>query len=203
MIGVKIDKKSLDSLFKELKKMKKIIKNPNLQLVRANAFRKYAIDMVESNSLDLKPISETTKKIDKMDHPPEWKTGDLLKSMGVRPSGRNSAKVGYFSDDGTKIKGKEITVTQAAILQTTGFKIPLFGEKGKRVRAWLGWKGAFSASFNGTRPMGVSGEQRWIVVPARPFFYKAFDHYEAKNIDIKVVDEFLNKLIKKESISDV
>jgi hypothetical protein len=191
-LGVAVDQDGFDTLCRELKKLGHVIASPNMQLYRANKFRKFTIENVQSGNLGLLPISGATKII-AGSHEPEWRTGNLLEGMKVKPAGRNAADVGYF-EDSSLIPGKNITYTRAAILQHTGYRIPLTGEKGERVRAWLAAKGVFSKDYHDFAG-GVKSSDKWIIVPPRPFMIKSMDLYESTGEDIKAVDEFLNKMI--------
>lgn len=189
-VGYKIDANQLNMLKKELTSMGRVIASPNMQLYRAKKFRDYTVKRISSGSLELKKISEATKIISGGDHPPEYRTGGLLEAMSVRPSGKNAAEAGYFSGS-AKIPGKNITYTKAAILQHTGYRIPLFGEKGRKVIAFLKEAGVFDSLPRS----GPRGSKRWLIVPARPFLFTSLYSYMSEGEDMKAVDEFLEKLV--------
>jgi hypothetical protein len=201
MINVRVEvrQEDINSLGKELKKIGKIVTSSNLQLYRANRYRRYTVEMLEQRGLDLKPISEATKIIDGGDHNPEYKSGSLARRMGVRPIKGNAAEAGYF-ENSPKIPNKEITYTQAAILQHTGFRIPLHGDKGARVRAWLAWKGVFENKSPGKNadpdPTWETTSEHWIHVPARPFMLISYLQYMMTGEDAKAVDEYLQKMME-------
>jgi hypothetical protein len=188
MVGVQIDQKSLDKFIKDLKKLGHIIGNPNMQLYRAKKYRDFTVDMVKKGQLDLEPLSEVTKILTG-EHPPEYNTGTLVDYMGVKPAGKNAAEAGYW---GANKSGKP-NLAQIAILQSTGYKIPLTGEKGKRVRAWLfANKINLNNSYQRTTPPGT---ETYLVVPPRPWIMISYFAYVFSGKDIEAVDEYLQKLM--------
>lgn len=191
-IGYKIDESAFKQLLNELRKTGRIIASPNMQLHRAKRFTEYTKRAVRTNDLNLKKISEATKIIQGgSPHPPLYWKGGLINEMGVRPVGKNAADAGYF-EDSPLIPGKKITWTQAAVLHHTGYRIPLFGDKGRRVRRWLAAQGIFKDLPAGGKPKGSS---RWLIVPARPFLFTSYYSYLSEGKDMQAVDEFLNKVM--------
>jgi hypothetical protein len=191
---MKVDISGISNLRRAIAVLKKKMKGNEMQMYRAKKFRNYTIKMVRGGNLNLKKLSDATKKISG-DHNPEWNSGSLVRSMEVRAGNNNDAFCGYFSNSNKMVKGKKITVTQAAILQHTGFRIPLFGEKGRRVKAWFTRKGVFQDLSGGDKP---SGSKRWIIVPARPYMFISKDKYDARGLDKKACNEYLNKVLSKE-----
>lgn len=201
---VEIDKRSVDSVNSELKEIVKILKSSNMQLYRAKKYRDYTVKKVSGKSLGLDSLSEVTKKI-AGDHPPEWNSGNVVGNMNVKKMDGNSAGAGYFGDDPGNITGKNITQTQAAIYQHTGYRIPLTGPKGARVRAWLARKGAFDTgamdvvrSFQESHKKS-SGEKLIIVKP-RPFMFISLNAYISEDRDFKAANEYLDKELKKANV---
>ena len=185
MVSYQVDPNSLKLLLKDLKKLGHIIVDPNMQLYRAKKYRDFTVDMVKYNALGQEPISSATAKIQGRNHNPEWNTGALLNKMGVRPAGKNEAEAGYFGKT-EKIPGKRISWTGAAIAQHTGYRIPLTGDKGARVRAWLADK---------ERQIFPSKQSQWLVVPPRPFMFSSYVRFENEGMDLRAVDEFLDKMM--------
>lgn len=191
-IRVEIRKSDLDSLAKELRKIGKIVTSPNLQLYRARKYRDYTVKMMKTGGLDTgPPLSDATKKIQGNEHNPEINTGDLIRKMGVRPIKGDAAEAGYF-ENSSKIPSKNITYTQAAILQHTGYRIPAsaelggdLGDKGARVRAWMHGRG-----------IHLKSSTHWIIVPPRPFMLRSYLQFEMNGEDAKACDEYLEKMMK-------
>lgn len=200
---IEIDKRSMDNVIGDINSIIKILKSPEMQLHRAKKFRDYTINSVSSGRLGLKPIKETTKKISG-DHPPEWNSGNIVSSMNVRKMDGNSAGAGYFGDEAGTIAGKSITQTEAAILQHTGYRIPLTGEKGERVRKWLFMQGVLDTGMQIERSFykshRKSSSEKWIEVKPRPFIFKSLNAYTAEDRDFKATNEFLDKELRKANV---
>jgi hypothetical protein len=193
MIGVIVEEVQLKNLVKELRKIGKVIASPNLQLYRASAYRQFTMMMTETGKLGLKPINYATQVISGM-HEPEWNDGSLVASMKVKPAGRNAADVGYFAGDSEKIPGKNVTITDAAVMQHTGYRISLMGEKGQRVMRWLGAQGVFDqGTLFGQK---VKKSDSWLEVAPRPFMLSALARYEEVNGDMQATDEFIDKMLQ-------
>jgi hypothetical protein len=199
MIGVEINQKQIDQLVRDLKKVGKIIASPNLQLHRAKTYRNMAVNWVKIDFLGLMRHSGATEILTGK-HSPEFLTGALIDHMKVKPHGKTEADVGYFKEDNDRPKNTRITYTQIAILQHTGYRIPLTGRKGARVRAWLAAQGVFTKDYDnytgGVRARNQKGDDAWIVVPPRPFMLIALDRYIDEGIDIQAADQFIDRLFK-------
>jgi hypothetical protein len=179
VLGVEIDQKSLDNFVKDLKKLGHIIGSSNMQLYRAKKYRDFTVDMVKKGQLDLEPLSEATKML-VGDHIPLNNTGTMIDYMGIRPHGKNEADAGYF---GANKSGKP-NIAQLAILMHTGYKIPLQGPKGEKVRKWLLAQNIF-----------VRHDKEYLIVPARPFLFQSYMSYMMTGQDLIACDEFIQKLM--------
>lgn len=193
MIEVSLDPSALREFKKDLEEIKKSISSQELNRARANNFKQYTKKLVKKNQAGLKPISSATRILTG-DHNPIDLTGKLLEAMEVRDSGKTAAEVGYFPDNLTKVFGKNITYTKLAELQNTGYRIPLTGEKGRKVRAWL--------AMNGLNMFGGMGKfhgasRQWIIVPARPFFWNSFFRFNNESEDERFAKEYLDKVLGK------
>jgi len=190
MIGVYISQREIDFLIRDLRKLGKIIGSPNLQMYRAEQFRKFTVKEVVGNHIGLKKLSNATIKLTGA-HAPLSLSGRLMNNMKVRKAPKNAADVGYFDNDMTQVPGTKITYTKLARLQHTGYRIKITGKKGQKVLAWLHSQGVFDGNPSGTTLKKGEG---WINVPARPFMLKAMNKYEAKGLDMKATDQFLKNL---------
>ena len=201
MIGISVDQKSLNSFIKDLKKMGHIISSPNLQLYRAKKFRKYTIDKVRSGELGLVALSGATRIISG-DHTPEDNKGGLINQIGVRPAKNNEAEAGYFESNKKKIPGKKITYTEAAIMQHTGYRINLSGDKGAKARAWV-YARLAEAGYSPIKSFHkLKSDDKWFIVPARPFVFISADNYIGSDEDIIAADEFLDKMLMSPIMED-
>jgi len=183
-----------DTLTKDIKLLGVSISDPKMQLYRAKKFRDYTVHRVEKNTLSLKRITRATKVIDGKNHPPEWNKGSITSKMSSRQNKDGSAEAGFFNGS-ELVPGKNITVTQAMILQHTGYRIPLTGEKGARVRKWLAWKGVFSelSPNSAWRKTKIARNEGWIIVRPRPFMFISARLYSASGLDEKAAVEYMRK----------
>jgi hypothetical protein len=189
---IKVNLHNFEAFNKDLKNMTEMFESLDLQMHRGKRFREFTINQVSRGSLGLKPISSSTRIIHRKNHPPEWNDGSLVSSMQVRASKKekNAAEVGFF-EDFPNIPGKEITITEAAILQHTGYRIPLTGEKGERVRGWLARQGVFNQRRSPWRSSPIKSGG-WITVSPRPFIPKTVNAYISGNHDVEAIIEWLN-----------
>lgn len=204
--SIEIDKRSMDNVIGDINSIIKILKSPEMQLHRAKKFRDYTVEMVSGGKLGLEKIKETTKKISG-DHQPMYNTGGLLDRMSVRQTGDNSAGAGYFSGGSGKYSKNSLTDEDIAYIHhlQTGFRIPLTGEKGERVRKWLAWKGVFkTGAMEVARGFKESHQKssgdKWIEVKPRPFIEISVNHYIAEDRDLKATNEFLDKELRKANV---
>lgn len=155
---------------------------------RAKTFKESAIEDTKWGKLGLKKNQPATVKIQGYTHSPEYFTGEMLNSMDIKEAFDtkipNGAEVGFFYISNKKPKGNgTATYSDIAMLQTTGFRIPLTGEKGEKVRAFLASKGIFPKK----------GKQ-FLIVPPRPFLFKALENFEKKDRDTKVINQYFKEL---------
>jgi len=193
VIKSSVNSDAFDSLKKEMRLVRDEISGSGLNLYRAKRLRKFIINKVEGG-MGLKPISRATKIIHRKNHLPEWHEGRLVEKMRTRSNPDKSASVGFF-EDSEAVPGKKITVTQAMILQHTGYRIPLTGDKGEKVRKWLAFKGVFDEALpKSIRQQIKSGG--WIIVPPRPFMFTALLAYDEAGSDIEATKEYLSGEVK-------
>lgn len=166
------------------KKISKGLNSRELGIKRGKRFKDFTMDFVKRGSLNLKKITEATVKISEKKHNPMWVTGKLVESMRVKGIKKGS-EVGYFSSDPTK-ESKDLTTYQVALLHHTGYRIPLQGDKGKRVRNFLAVHGIFPKL-----------DKQFLIVPPRPFLYMSMSRYEKKPFDKKIASKFLDDLLEK------
>lgn len=185
--GWRIHPKDLDNFVKELRKLGHIIADPNLQLYRAKKFKEHTVQMVRSTMLDFKRLSELTQFV-YGEHQPVWNTGDLVKKMGIKPVGKDAAEAGYWDSQGN-MPGKKITVAGWVRALHTGFRIPLKGDKGERVKKWY-----YAVTEKNFRAETLA--KGYLFVAPRPFMMKSYHDYVNSGLDMAVVDEYLNKLAK-------
>lgn len=187
MVTYRIDQKSLNDFVKQLRSLGHIIADPNMQLYRAKKYRDYTIEMIREGRMNIRPLSELTQVISGEPHNPLWLKGAILESMGVKPVGKNAAEAGYWDADSGILQNtakKPITVAHWVRALHTGFRIPLKGEKGNRVRGWFKFKHGIEFPW----------EQEWINVPPRPFMMLSYWSYLLNGKDIEAVTEYIDKL---------
>jgi len=182
--------KAVKSMFKKVE-TGTITRVDRLNKARAKAFKKSAIDDTKWNRLKLAKNQPATVKIQGWYHSPEYFTGELLKAMEINAAidaeKEGSIDVGYFMISNKKPKGGgTATFSDIAMLQHTGFRIPLTGEKGGKVRGFLASKGIFPKK----------GKQFLIVRP-RPFLFMAARNFDSKHRDAKVINTYIKDLWAK------
>ena len=181
---ITVDLAGFTELQEDLKKLLVELENPAFNRKRAEEFRKYTQSEVATGGLGMSSISAGTAKIHKGDHPAEFNTGHLIKNMRTRTI-KKSGEAGYF-EGSRKYPGKtKKTITEIAILQHIGYRIPLQGEKGQRVRG-------FYAKEHGIH---ISPEKQFIEVEPRPFLFLGADKYEAEGHDDIVIHDYINRIL--------
>lgn len=178
----------------DMELLKKKLKSGGINLYRARKYKTYAIELVSGNRASLYPLTEATKFLSQHTTP-EYNAGELLKQMMVKKAKGGAAEAGYFRDSG-KIPGKNITYTQAAILQHTGYRIPLTGEKGRKVRAWYAKQGLFEHLKTVTAAKNKYGKAGgWIIVKPRPFMFTTIHLFVNRGFDVAAAKEWVDKNI--------
>lgn len=150
MIDLKIELSAADQKYVQdtFDGLKKIMTSKELNKHRAQSFKSFTKKALRDGNIRLVPLSEITIFLAGA-HNPEHLTGKMLDEMKVEAAENNSAIVGYW-EPSKKVPGKKITYAELAMLQHTGYRIPINGPKGSagdKVRRWLAWKGVFT-NFN-------------------------------------------------------
>lgn len=172
-----------NELFAFLDDMEEKIEKGDLNARRAESFKNFVIERVHTGLLDLDAISEATAVLSpEGDHEPIAASGYLLEKMIVESHKKGDAIVGY-KKGGPKYPGSKLTVHQIAVLQHTGFRIPLSGEKGKRVRKWLAIHGIYPRA-----------NKEFLEVKPRPFLFKAAVRFVDSGIDKEIIEQFIKEL---------
>lgn len=181
---VKMDKDVIREFQNDLKKLEKVISSNEINMHRATKYRDFTVALTSMGGVGLEKRSKLTEHM-MGTHNPLNVTGQLLAKMKVMEAPGNAADAGYFGNDGTvpSIGHRKLTYTQLAILHHTGYKIPLKGDKGERVRKW------FYACYG----IRFKPDREYLVVPARPFMTNALARYEESGADIQVTQAFINK----------
>lgn len=184
---IEIDPVSLKEFKADLKELIKSLDSQDLNMYRAKQYRKFTIEMGKAGRLGLKERSALTEYMAGAEAP-LYVTGKLFEHMRVKPGDKKSAEAGYFGGDGEvpSIGEKKLTYTDLAILHHTGYRVPLQGEKGQRVRRW------FLACY-GVR---FASDKQWLVVPPRPFMFKSCDEYENGGEDVRATENYIEKVLK-------
>ncbi len=180
---LQVDRAEFNSLMRSISKIDSGVSGgkPKLNKSRAEKFRKNTISDVKTGRLALKKNRPATEIIQNTTHPPEYFTGELLKSIDIKTEDNGSAEAGYFVSDQRRPASAKISYTDIATLQHTGYRIPLLGEKGERVRRWLAGHGVY-----------VKKNKAFLIVSPRPFIFKSFDRSE--NSDDTEINKFMDNL---------
>lgn len=168
----------------ELDDLVKTMGSQDLNMYRAKKYRDFTVESVKSGKLNLRARSALTAHM-MGEYDPMSVTGKLIQQMSAKPSGKNDAEAGYF-EVSPLVPDKKLTYTQLAIIHHTGYRIPLKGEKGIKVRNW----------FFATYGIRFKKDKEWLIVPPRPFMFRALADYERQGLDLKATEEFLDKRFK-------
>lgn len=159
------------------------VHNPrDLNLERGRKYQKFAKTGTRAGKIGLKENSEATVKIQGKSHPPMAHKKQLIKHVNLKVKGQ-STEVGFFRSDVSKPKDSKLTYFTLAKIHKTGYRIPLTGEKGRKVRAWLAAHGIF-----------VRKSKTHLVVPARDIIGNSISHYLAKPTDDRIIKKWFDKL---------
>lgn len=198
MIEIRLDPASLNAFKNDLKQLIKVINSQDLNVYRAKKFKEFTKKSVRSGGVRLVPLSSATIALAGV-HDPEFLTGKLMDAMKAEPGPGTSAIAGYW-EPSDKVPGKNLTYAKLATIQTTGYRIPLTGDKGARVRAWLFMNGlGLFGKSKGTKTkmQSIIGKGQWLIVPPRPFMHRALDMYLESDGDIKAASEFMDKELRR------
>lgn len=185
--------KEVDDAFKKIKT--ELVRNKsNINLKRAQAYTKYTKGMLGSGKLGLKKNTPATRIIQKVSHPPlSWKH-EMVRQIESKKLPLGAAGSGFFASNQKKpgprhlpFKSRNpLTWTQIANIQHTGFRIPLQGDKGKRVRNFLAFHGIY-----------MKKTKTHIIVAPRPFLDNALVRFSKSGRDDAVINKFTQKLWAK------
>lgn len=195
---VSLNVKEFQDLINSYDKLRKHLEDPTeLNHKRAQRFRKYSIETMKAGGAGLKAISPATALI-YGSHNPMWNTGHLISMMGTRANKDTSADAGYFVGGqnyskqvgnlgmGVVRQSSNISILKIVRLQHSGYKIPLFGDKGRRVRGFLASHGIF-----------VKADKQYLIVRPRPFLDNLTFRYESSGLDDEVLIEYIEKFFKE------
>lgn len=186
---MKVEVKGIDPIIAEIKEITEKFKKGDLSKRRADAFKEYVTVRVENNGLGLASISDATKKIRHQttgaDDTPMVNQGRLLHAMQTRSYKDGSAQAGYFSGGGNyPDSGKSFLDIAALHHLEGGFRVPLSGDGGSRVRKFL--------FVHGVTP-GASKE--YLHVRSRPFLYIGADLFVSSKEDDDVIKEYMDSIL--------
>lgn len=157
-----------------------------LNTLRATRFKESTISRVKQNRLRLKANTDATRIIQGKAHAPINFTGQLLEKMKVaRPDSEKAVEVGYLVSDRSRPSNSKLSYYKIALLQHTGYRIPLTGPNGEKVRAWLSQFGIYPRK-----------SRQFLIVSPRPFLYRAMKEYEKGTLDDKVINKFTQEIWK-------
>ena len=181
---VMIKIKGLSSLLSTIKKIGKIPDNKKeLNLERGREFKKFTAKQVKSGGLGLKKNTDLTIYLQGFEHPPLDSTGGLIRAMKIKRMPKDNYDVGYFvGEDPRKPAKSKISYAQIALLQSAGYRVPLQGDKGRRVRAWFAARKVF-----------FKKNKQFLIVAPRPFVTASAKKYEIADIDNKIIKRYFDK----------
>jgi len=150
---------------------------------RSKAFKKFMVDQVKSNSLYLRKLSPVTIALHGKDHPPMENTGGFTAAVRDRQEGDISV-AGWIQESG-RPRGAKIQWREIAALHITGYRVPLFGNKGERVRGYFAAHGIF---FKKTT--------MYLEILPRDVLGRAYHQFELTGKDDEIIDKFFDNELK-------
>jgi len=199
-VKVELNRKDLALVQSEFDKIKKAIDSKELNLHRASSYKEYTRTLVSSGNVRLLPLSSATIFLTGV-HNPEFLTGKLIDEMQIASNADKSATAGYWEPSKKvpkKSAGKDITYAHLALIQHTGYRIPLTGPDGERVRKWLAAQklGSSNSGRNKKNVKSIVAAGKWIIVPPRPFMTRSLDRYLEEDMDSKAVKNYIDRVLK-------
>lgn len=188
IIGLADLEKTFNNIIKGVSANKQV-----LNMRRGKVFKKFTTTALKNGRLGLKKNTKNTIKIQGQSHPPGYMKGIFVKQIQNKINKDKSVSTGFLASNSNKPKDRHLpfksrepkTWTQIAIYHHTGFRIPLQGDKGKRVRKFMAYHGIY-----------YKVEKPYIQVPARPFLYNSMGLFEKKQ-DTKVINDYMDRLWAK------
>jgi hypothetical protein len=179
---IQVDSKDV---FKALGKIQlATVKNVNnLNKRRAERFKEQTKKDLNSSKYRLAANTEATEIIQGLSHDPLYIKGTLVDKMELKELDAESVDAGYFNDNNEIVSGGKITYATLAMIQTTGYRIPLQGDKGNRVRGFLAKHGIFPRA-----------DREFLNVKPRPFLYRAYEDALKNGNDEKVINDYMDEL---------
>lgn len=184
----------LEDLAKSLTSLKRSMRGDDLGKLRGRRFSRDAKIIVATGQASLPPNKTSTVKIQGRPHAPMAWHGRLLEAMKVRVMD-GGVEVGYFGDDNSKpgpsilsdgkVSQSKLTFTEIATMQSTGYRVPLTGSKGARVRGFLAAYGIFPKK-----------SKTFLTIRARPFLANSAEVHETRGNDLEVAKAFMTRLLE-------
>lgn len=175
----------MNELDKVINDIIKGISSPELNIARAKSFKKFTQQKLRLGDLGLKQNKPATIKIQGGVHPPMHFTGRVNRAMKIKIRPDKSVDAGYFMGDSTKPSGSKISFAKIVKIQACGFRIPLTGGKGEKVRRWLAAHGIFPRKT-----------RSFLVVAPRPFILNSINMYKERKKDDIIIIQKVKQLWK-------
>jgi len=183
------------NLLKSLNQMRSAVHHTlSMNKRRSKAYVGNTKQDAQNNKLRFAPNTPATRQIQTRKHSPMSFYGEMMNNIKTRTNGQNTES-GFFQNDPSKPTAKDrckvgrynkparITWYKIALLHTTGYKIPLQGEKGRRVRKFLAAHGIFP-----------SATKEFLIVVPRPILKASYQNYIKSMKDDIIIDKYFDKM---------
>lgn len=157
----------------------------DLNIERGKKFQQFAKTGTRTGKIGLTKNSDATVKIQGKSHAPMAHKKSLVKHISLQVRGQ-STEVGFFRKNPAKPEGGKLTYFTLALIHKNGYRIPLTGPKGKKVRGWLSAHGIY-----------VRKTKTHLTVPPRDIIGKSLQHYTVRPFDDKIIKKWFDKLWNK------
>ncbi len=181
----------LKELSKAFREIKRGMSSQALNRKRADDFASKVPGEVKAGRAGLRKNKAATEKIQGAGHPPLSWTGELADAVSSRDGSGNEAEAGIWTDrkprpralsDG-HVSQSKLSITEIAIMQSVGFRIPLTGANGEKVRGFLSRYGIF-----------MKATKSFLVVTARPFLGNLATAHSNSGKDLASADGYMTKV---------
>lgn len=183
----------LKELSKAFSDIKRGMRSQELNRKRAKDFAETVPGDVKAGRAGVRKNKPATELIQGTGHPPLSWSGELANAVDSRDGDGNEAHAGIWTDrkpkpralsDG-KVSNSKLSLAEIAVMQSIGFRIPLSGPQGEKVRGFLARYGIF-----------MKATKSFLVVTARPFLSNLAARHSETGKDLASADEYMTKVWK-------
>lgn len=164
---------------------KGILDRKTLNRRRGKGFEQFTKGSARNADLGLIHISPLTRILQGRNHPPLYFTGKLVSQIETKTS-ETMSETGFHRSNKAKPENSRMTYFGLAIIHAAGYRVPLQGEKGQRVRAFFAAQGIY-----------FSATKQYLIIPPRPLILNAITRYAKRGYDERILLDYMDKLWRK------